>query len=285
MSRPILHQANKVAGFLQMADYLLSHDDVFAFIAPADVVDLSWLASEKYMFDRRTMVLHGQPIAALASIPIERKGLVIDRIGDEQWNEFLRILIRPIGIAAPRHHHREPIGRPVAEGQEVSAGFAGCIGTSRSQAIGFDRHPGLDAAVNFVRADLQKSLQAGTTSFFKQHAGPHHIGSCKGSRIENRPIDMSLRRSVDDPFNPMRTNETLDQGLIANISMHKCMPGMLFDRLKICEIAGVFQGIEIHHLMAALRNQTTDEMRPDESSPSGYEDTHTIKAKVEVKFA
>jgi hypothetical protein len=35
--------------------------------------------------------------------------------------------------------------------------------------------------------------------------------------------------------------------------------------------------------MAALNNQATYEMRPDESSPSGYEDSHTIKAKVEVK--
>jgi hypothetical protein len=67
--------------------------------------------------------------------------------------------------------------------------------------------------------------------------------------------------------------------------MHKCMPGMRFYRLDICAIAGIFQGIEIHHLMTALHNQTTDEMRPDESSSSGYEDSHTIKAKVEVKFA
>jgi hypothetical protein len=52
------------------------------------------------------------------------------------------------------------------------------------------------------------------------------------------------------------------------------MPGMGLDGLEICEIAGVFQRIEIHHLMAALHNQATHEMRPDESSPSGYEDSH-----------
>lgn len=56
--------------------------------------------------------------------------------------------------------------------------------------------------------------------------------------------------------------------------MHKCMLDMRLDRLEICEIAGVFQRIEIHHLMAALNNQATYEMRPDESGPSCYEDSH-----------
>ena len=62
---------------------------------------------------------------------------------------------------------------------------------------------------------------------------------------------MGLRRSIDYPFNPMLTKETFDQGLISNVSMHKCMPSIRLDRLEICEIAGVFQRIEIHHLMAA----------------------------------
>jgi hypothetical protein len=121
---------------------------------------------------------------------------------------------------------------------------------------------------------LQKLLQAGTTGFFKQDAGPHHISPCKGSRVKNRPIDVRLRRSIDHPFNSMLTEETFDQGLISNVPMHKCMPGMGLDRLEICEIAGVFQRIEIHHLMAALQNQATHEMRADESSPAGYEDSH-----------
>jgi hypothetical protein len=60
------------------------------------------------------------------------------------------------------------------------------------------------------------------------------------------------------------------------------MPGMGLDGLEICEIAGVFQRIEIHHLMAALHNQATHEMRPDESGPSGDEDSH-LTALIEVR--
>ena len=55
-----------------MADNLFSHGDILPFIAPADVVDLAWFATKKYVFDCRAMVLYCQPIAALASIPIER---------------------------------------------------------------------------------------------------------------------------------------------------------------------------------------------------------------------
>jgi hypothetical protein len=123
---------------------------------------------------------------------------------------------------------------------------------------------------------LKESLQPGTTGFFEQHTGPHHIGSCKGARVEYGPIDVSLRRRVDHSFNPMLTDQTFDQALISNIPMHKCIPGMRLDRFEICEIARVFQRIEIHHLMATLNNQATYKVRPDESRPSGYEDSHLM---------
>ncbi len=274
MPRSILHQSNEVTGFTKLADNLFSHGDIFPFIASADIVDLPRLTAKKYMLDRRTMVLHCQPIAALTSISIKWKGLVVDRIGDKEGNEFLRVLIRPIGIAATSHHHGKPISRPVAEGQEVSTSFAGRIGTARGQAIVLGRHPGLDTAVHFVCADLEKSLQAGATSFLKQHASPYHIGPGKGPRIENRPIHVGLRRGIDHPFNPVLTEKPFDQGLIANVPMHKGMTGMGLDRLEICEVAGIFQRIQIHHLMAALHNQATDEMGADEAGSAGYEDSH-----------
>jgi hypothetical protein len=83
MSRSILYQSNEFAGFAQMADNLFGYFNVFPFVAPADVVDLSRLTSKEYMLNGRAMVLHSQPIAAMTSIPIERQGLVIDRISDE----------------------------------------------------------------------------------------------------------------------------------------------------------------------------------------------------------
>lgn len=51
-----------------MADNLFSHGDILPFIAPADVVDLPRLTSKEYVLDRRAMVFHSQPIAALTSI-------------------------------------------------------------------------------------------------------------------------------------------------------------------------------------------------------------------------
>ena len=81
----------------------------------------------------------------------------------------------------------------------------------------------------------------------------------------------------------MLTEEPFNQDLISNVPMHKCMPGMRLDRLEIGEIAGVFQRIEIHHLMAAVNNQATNEMRPDESRSSGYKNSH-LEILLDSKF-
>jgi hypothetical protein len=75
----------------------------------------------------------------------------------------------------------------------------------------------------------------------------------------------------------MLTDEAFHQGLISDIPMHKYMPDMRLDRLQICEITGIFQCVEIHHLMTALNNQSTYEMRPDKSGPTGYKDSHLRK--------
>ena len=56
--------------------------------------------------------------------------------------------------------------------------------------------------------------------------------------------------------------------------MHKGMPSVGLNLLEIGKIAGIFQRIEIYYLMAALTNQTADEMGPDKSGPAGYEDSH-----------
>jgi hypothetical protein len=71
---------------------------------------------------------------------------------------------------------------------------------------------------------LQKSLQTGPTGFFKQHAGPYHIGPRKGARIENRAVHMGLSRSIDYSLNPMLTNETLDQRLITDVAVNESIP-------------------------------------------------------------
>ncbi len=82
----------------------------------------------------------------------------------------------------------------------------------------------------------------------------------------------------------MLTKKTFDQGLIANIPMHKCVSDMRLDCLKIFKIAGIFQRVEIHHLMAALHNEATYEMRPNESGSTSYEDSHpTTLVRFEVR--
>jgi hypothetical protein len=59
MSRPILHQANEIAGFPQMVNNLLGHGDILPFIAPTNIVDLARFTSKENLLNRRAMVLHG----------------------------------------------------------------------------------------------------------------------------------------------------------------------------------------------------------------------------------
>ena len=85
---------------------------------------------------------------------------------------------------------------------------------------------------------------------------------------------MCFCRRVNDTFNSVRLQEALDQGLICDVTMHKLISRMAFEITKVCPIAGVSEGVQIHDVMAALYNQSADQMRAYETGAAGDENIH-----------
>src|SRR5678815_5927599 len=79
---------------------------------------------------------------------------------------------------------------------------------------------------------------------------------------------------VNDAFNSVLLQEAFDQGLICDVTMHELISRMAFEITKICPIAGISEGVQIHDVMAALYNQPPDQMRADETGTTGDENIH-----------
>ena len=70
MAGAIFHESDQAFRLSKQGQQLLSHDDVFSFVATADVIHLSRLSVELDLFNRGAVVLHSKPIAALATITV-----------------------------------------------------------------------------------------------------------------------------------------------------------------------------------------------------------------------
>lgn len=60
------------------------------------------------------MICDVNPVPHLAPIAIQRQKSLFDRVRDEQWDEFFRVLVRAVVITAAGDQRREPIGVSIA---------------------------------------------------------------------------------------------------------------------------------------------------------------------------
>ena len=106
--------------------------------------------------DRGTVVFDVNPIAHVATIAVERERFVFERIGDEERNEFLGMLVRAEIVGATRDDDGHVVRREIGKGEAVGAGFAGGVGVARVQRRVLGETAAGNAAVNFVSGNLDK---------------------------------------------------------------------------------------------------------------------------------
>ena len=72
---------------------------VGALVAAADVVDLAGLAVQQRGLDAVGVVVDVQPVAHVEAVAVERQLAALERVGDEQRDELLGVLVRAVGVA------------------------------------------------------------------------------------------------------------------------------------------------------------------------------------------
>ena len=75
----------------------------------------------------------------------------------------------------------------------------------------------------------------------------------------------------------MLLQQSVDEGLIGDFSVHKVIAAMAFEILRVGAVAGIFKRVKIHDPMAAIEDQPSDEMRADEPRATGDENVHSDK--------
>ena len=173
--RPVVDEANQALRLSESREHLARDQNVLRLVAARDVVGLSGLAGLEQEIDRGRVIFDEEPVAHVASVSVERQRLIIDRVGDEERDELLGVLVGAVVVRRARHDDRHSVGSPVGEGQAVSSGLGRRVRVAGIQRRGLREGSLGDRAVDLVRRDLDELGDASLFRLFQQHEDPAHV--------------------------------------------------------------------------------------------------------------
>ena len=243
----------------------------------------------KDVLDSPGVVRHEEPVAALESVPVERQRLVVDRVGDEQRDELLRVLVGPIGVGAAGDDRVDPMGHHVVTADEQLAGRLGRrIRRARSKRVVLPGVAGRDRPIDLIGRDLEEPRGrrplAGDRPVALAAAGLEEDVDADHARheerlgVEDRPVDVRFRGEVDHRIR--LADERPDDGRVGDVAVHEAEPARLLavglDGCEIGPVAGVGQLVEDDDPGAVTAGEdVTDKAAADESGTAGDEKART----------
>src|SRR6185436_13543065 len=106
------HGLDEALGLAGQSQDLAGEGQVLDLVPAAHVVDLAVTALAQDQVDGRAVVEHVEPVAHLAAVAVERQRLVLQRVGDEERNHLLRVLVGTEVVRRARDDHRHAVRVP-----------------------------------------------------------------------------------------------------------------------------------------------------------------------------
>ena len=105
--------------------------NVLPFVEAADVVRLCHLALVEDYVDGTGVVDDVKPVAHIFPFAVDREGLAVADIVDEQRNQLFRELVRTVVVGTVGYDGRHAVGVVESTDEVVAAGFGSGVGTVR----------------------------------------------------------------------------------------------------------------------------------------------------------
>ena len=215
----------------------------------------------------------------LAPSPYRESRAPVEEVRDEQRDDLLGELVRPVVVRAAGHHHGQLVGAEVGPGEQVAACLRGGV-----RRVGLER-PLLvpaalrDRAVDLVCRDVHEPLDAVAQRRVEQGLGADHVGLDEVGRVQDRAVDVGLGREVDHGVGS--SDQLVGQAYVEDVAVHEAQPVVVLDGGEVGPVAGVAQLVEHHHAgrvcpAPGVAEHPAYVMAADEAGTPGDEQLHAI---------
>src|SRR6202165_295735 len=273
--RAVLHKMFERAGLAAKLKDCIGHLYPTGPPADPDVVNTPRISLPQHSRDRADMVVNVQIIPHRRAVAIDWEWKIVERVGDEQWNDLLRKLVGAVGIGSPRDQRRQPEARVIRIDERVAADLTCGVGAARREAVLLAASPFLDMPVDLIRTDLQVALMTVFAGGLQQDVRPVDIGLHEGARVEQGPVDMGLGGEVDSGVRV--AGYRVDGVGFADITLDEPHPRVIPSFPKVLFAPGVGELVKDGDFdLRVAAEPVADALRPDEAGAAGPQ--HPVEA-------
>ena len=259
-------------------DYHLDDVNVLPLIETADVIGFCRLSVVENHVDGPRMIHHIQPVAHVFPLTVYWQRFAVTDVVDEQRNQFLRELIRPVVVRTVRHDGRHAVRVVERPHKVVAARLAGRVGAvriilrilveeilpvrqvmfrrrSRGSERWLDtfrmRH--LQCPVHLVGRDVIETLtlillrQTFPVHFgcLQQRQRTHHVGACKGKRILDAAVHVALCSQVNDTIYVIQLHQLLHLLVVADVRLYEHIVRLVLNVFQVRQVPRIRQLVQV----------------------------------------
>ena len=261
-----------------LADQL--HDvDVPHLVVTADVVDLAHPAITEDEVDGLAVILHIQPVADIQPLAVHRQWLVIQRIGDHQWDQLLREVIRTVVVGAAAHRDGQAVGAVVRQHQQIRAclgravrtgGVDGCL-LGKEQVGTIQRQ----VTVHLVGGHLMVTLDAILPAGVQHDLRTQNVGLQEDLRVLDGAIHMTFGGKVHHHVGMLLLKQVVDGLAVTDVRLHETEVGLVHDAFQRGQVARIGQLVHADNaILRVLVQHIENEVAADKSGTAGDDDGH-----------
>ena len=241
-------------------------------VSRADVVRLPLAAVLQDELDGATVVVDVEPLAAVSARGVERELEVVERVRDEERDQLLGELARPVVVRAVRDRHRQPVRLVVGAGGVVGGSLGGVV--RRPRPVGRVLGEGVagverQVAVDLARRDVVEAGDAVPARRLEQRLRAEHVRAEEAAGVDHGEAVVRLRREVDDDADLLLREQPLHELEVADVSLDE--PHV--EPVEVAPVAGVREQVERDHVVVRVTfGPVADEVRADEARRPRDED-------------
>ncbi len=105
---------------------------------------------------------------------------------------------------------------------------------------------------------------------FQQGEGAFHVGTHEIAGAVNGTIHMAFGRKVHDGPGLVLGQQTIHQGPVTDVAVHKNVARIILDGSQAFQIPGVGQGIQIDHRLIIAAQPVQNKITADKTSTTRY---------------
>src|SRR6266478_989885 len=199
MAGTVGHIAKQAFCLARQTKKAVGHGKILFHMRSADVVDLADSSAFENCENSAAIVFHVHPVALLFAVAVDRKRFVVERIRDDQWQEFFRELVGTVIVRGARDQSRKFVSAHVGANQEIGGGLGSGIGAARLERRVFTGMSSRsDIAVDFIGGNVNEARYGEFASDLEEGERASYVGLNYRSGLVNTPVDVRFGGEVDD---------------------------------------------------------------------------------------